>query len=111
MTRNYREEIEYEASKVFYLSNNEIVELEMPILMDLSQLMYGKLKVITKSNYPVSQFVNVDVTVVRTRFSLVGKILSVKIMGEALYEVEIILEALPNGMITELKESRAIVSI
>lgn len=111
MTRNYREEQTYEASKVFYLHNNEIVELEMPLMMDLSQLMYGKLKVITKSNYPINQFINLDVTLLRTRFSLVGKILDVKVKEDGLYEVSINLEAIPNGLITELKESMAILYI
>ncbi|MBS7527179.1 hypothetical protein KHM83_10855 [Fusibacter paucivorans] len=111
MINSFKDAFNFETSKVFCLEDNEIVELEMPILMDLSQLSYGKLKVITKSDYPINQFVNIDVTFLRTRFSLVGKVLEVHETSDHLYEINISLEALPSGMISELKESMAIIRI
>jgi|GEM_PF-2407400 len=105
MMREHKEDFTYETCKVFYLENNEIVELEMPLMMDISQLMYGKLKVTTKSNYPVNQFVNVDITLMRTRFSLVGKVTDTSEKKSGLCEISILLEAIPSGMMKELSES------
>lgn len=111
MMRGHKEDFTYETSKVFYLEDNEIVELEMPLIMDITQLMYGKLKVITKSNYPVNQFINVDLTLMRTRFSLVGKVIDAIQNTSGLYEISILLEALPNGLMKELNESMGLSDI
>lgn len=92
-----------EISKVFYLEESEVVELEMPLIVDVTKLLSGRIIVTTRSIYPVNKFVNLDLTISNIKYSLIGKIKSFKVVESRLYEITILLEEVPDHLLLELE--------
>ncbi len=92
-----------EISKVFYLEASEVVELEMPLIVDVTKILSGKVIVTTRSIYPVNKFVNLDLIISNIKYSLIGKIKSFKVIESRLYEITILLDEVPESLLIELE--------
>lgn len=90
-------------SKVFYLEASEVVELEMPLVVDVTKLLSGKIIVITRSIYPVNKFVNLDLIITESKYSLIGRIKSFRAIESRLYEITIFLEDFPESLVMEIE--------
>jgi len=104
MLRDIRlDERQSELSKVFYLEETEICELEMPLIVDVTKVLSGRIIVTSKTLYPVNKFVNLDLTISSIKYSLIGKIKSFKVVQPHYYEITIMLEEIPESLLVELE--------
>ncbi|MBF4693275.1 hypothetical protein [Fusibacter ferrireducens] len=90
-------------SKVFYLEASEVIELEMPLVVDVTKLLVGKIIVTTRSIYPVNKFVNLDLVITDLKYSLIGRIKSFRAIEGRLYEITIFLEDFPESLVMEIE--------
>jgi len=88
-----------EPTKIYCLEQNEIIELETPIVIDITQLTFGRLNVITKSIYPIGQFVDIDLMILDMRFSIVGRVDAIIRYPNNYYEICIGVDELPAGLL------------
>ncbi len=102
-TQEVRKPVPDEMTKVFYLEASEVVELEMPLAIDLTKLLSGKIIVTTRSIYPINKFVNVDLIIMDVKYSIIGKIRSFKVIEGRLYEIVISLEEFPESLIMAIE--------
>lgn len=96
-------ELSSEISKVFYLNETEVIELEMPLIVDVTRLMSGKIIVTTQTIYPTGKFVSLDLVISVTKYSIIGRIKNFKIVNERFYEITIMIDDVPESLLIELE--------
>lgn len=83
--------------RVYYLKETEIIQFVPPIMVDLTRVLYGRLTIISQELYPLHFFVNVEVVLNHSLYSLVGQVTYVKPQANGLNEMMILLESVPES--------------
>lgn len=83
--------------RVYYLKDTEIIQLVPPMVVDLTRVLYGRLTVTSQERYPLHFFVNIEIVLNHSLYSLVGQVAYVKQQANGLNDMVILLESVPEN--------------